>query len=196
VYDLPRYTLSRVDLGGLLVTAIEGGSARLSRGHLIVLQSTKKKVWLDETRMYLFNVLPYTNLDALKQGHTSVDCMYFISPYHAPNMIPGHSTNWLYSVSPEVRTYAMLTLLMRELRSVKLRSSWWHDVYCVLYTGAIGASLWTVSIMFRIVFWDVPLKRRSTIILHCSTSQKTILNSYSPPWELEISQLSIMFHSC
>jgi hypothetical protein len=36
--------------------------------------------------------------------------------------------------------------------------------------------------MFRIVFWDVgwrqyaPLKRRSTIILHGSTSQKTILN--------------------
>jgi hypothetical protein len=43
------------------------------------------------------------------------------------------------------------------------------------------------SMMLRIVFWDVlhhpwwwrqyaPLKRRSTIILHCSTSQKTILN--------------------
>jgi hypothetical protein len=34
--------------------------------------------------------------------------------------------------------------------------------------------------MFRIVFWDVlqyaPLKRRSTIILHGSTSQKTVLN--------------------
>jgi hypothetical protein len=50
--------------------------------------------------------------------------------------------------------------------------------------------LTAASMMFRIVFWDVlpckthpwwwrqyaPLKRRSTIILHGSTSQKTILN--------------------
>jgi hypothetical protein len=54
----------------------------------------------------------------------------------------------------------------------------------------------TAASMIRIVFWDVlpckmivdrrfrcwgpyaPLKRRSTIILHGSTSQKTILNNY------------------
>jgi hypothetical protein len=43
--------------------------------------------------------------------------------------------------------------------------------------------LTAASMIFRIVFWDVqgrrqyaPLKRRSTIILHGSTSQKTILN--------------------
>jgi hypothetical protein len=37
--------------------------------------------------------------------------------------------------------------------------------------------LTAAGMMFRIVFWDIlPLKRRSTIILHGSISQKTILN--------------------
>jgi hypothetical protein len=41
--------------------------------------------------------------------------------------------------------------------------------------------LTAASMMFRIVFWDVlPCKRRSTIILHGSTSQKTILNNTTP----------------
>jgi hypothetical protein len=64
-------------------------------------------------------------------------------------------------------------------------SIWWDYVRFQVLTAA--------SMMFRIVFWDVlpckmivdhpwwwrqyaPLKRRSTIILHDSTSQKTILN--------------------
>jgi hypothetical protein len=58
-------------------------------------------------------------------------------------------------------------------------------------------------IMFRIVFWDVlscniikiPLKRRSTIILHDSTSQKTILNfifAAVRTWNLRIIMVCIM----
>jgi hypothetical protein len=37
--------------------------------------------------------------------------------------------------------------------------------------------LTAASMMFRAVFWDIiPLKRRSTIILHGSITQKTALN--------------------
>jgi hypothetical protein len=46
--------------------------------------------------------------------------------------------------------------------------------------------LTAASMMFRVVFWDewwwrqyAPLKRRSTIILHGSISQKTTLNIYA-----------------
>jgi hypothetical protein len=38
-----------------------------------------------------------------------------------------------------------------------------------------------------------PLKRRSTIILHGNTSQKAFWTSYSPPRELEISYVTILF---
>jgi hypothetical protein len=69
--------------------------------------------------------------------------------------------------------------------------------------------------MFRVVFWDIlpckiiidrrfrgayclhyqyaPLKRRSTIILH---ARRQLWTSYSPPWELEISQSTSMICRC
>jgi hypothetical protein len=73
------------------------------------------------------------------------------------------------------------TIRFLKSRYYKLRRSVRTKRYFVRFQVLTAASM-----MFRIVFWDVlpywwwrqyaPLKRRSTIILHGSTSQKTILN--------------------